>query len=440
MAVMLGVGAAMGQLPGFSIGDEQREVWEDVLDARARVELVCSENLFAEDDSLPSCPSVLSPLTQRKGVTQMDAKGAALAFPDVMERDTRKWAGLYFTGSRCATTRVCLKRKRCTVRQVYRSKHPRQGELLTAVFVETYRVTMSTHYGGSRYEARTTACAMCVPDECTGEQLSCPNGRIVGSASGLGGELVSRTRDINGEVVRLTKPLCEVACPAGTWLTCQDDTECMYVSPSAEAIREISGNQTGPGASAAVRRWIQKNRQAYRDGVPVSLDLGVPVDRCYPCHLAANLRHFGRRVTTDAVLLGQGYLQFECPGGSLGPRMCGSNEVSQIETSSPCQCKPGWFRDGQGVCQPCEAGHRCRFGATLASGMEACPVDTFASGGSAECVACGKDAGRCGAHEALTRCSGVGFQGRDSECVDCNTCMEVSGRQVPGTKPCLHLV
>ena len=445
MAVLVtGVGGgSMWILEGFK---------KDAYNVESRVTLECDEKGVSAGEGvlLTACHGTLSDFTQQNGIGVFNTAGSALPHGDVIPGKPQEWPAMYFEGPRgwvntgvllnpmdtvsCKRqTQLCLRRLTCTMHEEFWGNTPRSRDA---------KIKLSKQDGGEQFAPQAKVCVMCAPTACSDAELSCPNGRMASSESGQEVEPQSATMGTNGLPARFVKPKCGSSCPVGTWLTCGDEAACWYVAPSAETIRAVLGGQRGP-MDVETRRWMQRNRVAKSD-LTVSLDLGVPVDRCYPCHLAANLKHFGRRVSTDAVLLGQGYLQFECPGGSLGPRMCGSNEVSQIQAGasggSPCQCKPGWFRDGQGVCQPCEAGHRCRFGATAASGMEACPVDTFSSGGSTECVACRKDAGRCGAHEALTRCSGAGFQGRDSVCVDCSECIEVSGRQVPGTKPCLHLV
>ncbi len=247
--------------------------------------------------------------------------------------------------------------------------------------------------------------------------------------------------------MRFKKPDCVIGCAAGTWLTCTDEVSCTYVTPSQaliELIRARARNATTVASvEGGVRQWVQRNKQAGVD-VPVSLGLGVPFDTCYPCQLAAGRSHFGRHVVTDSGLLNRGFLQFDCPGGELGPRMCGADELSLADnrtlTSSPCGCKPGLFRDAQGGCSVCTAGYRCLFGATMSNGVEQCPVDTYSVAGSSACTACGKQTGMCGPNQALTRCNGVGFQQQDSVCVDCNECVEISGGQTPGAKPCLHVV
>jgi hypothetical protein len=433
----------------FFISDERME---DALNVGSKLKLVCDDESSAADANLPTCHSILNPLAKRKGVVQFVAEGVALRHADVIDTDPRRWAGLYFTGataSECVTggmTRQCVRRKRCSLKQWFTGWHP--TDMAKGAMVAGYTITLTEQLGGKQYVATTTACAMCVPDACRDVDLVCPNGRLVGSDPSLQPPgPISQRRDANGIPLRFTKPLCPLSCPVGTWLTCKDEAECWYVAPSAETVRIVKGNarRTLGENDAEIRKWVQMNRMAKTD-VPVSLGLGIPIDECYPCHLAANLEHFGRRITTDGALMSQGYLQFECPGGADGPRPCRENEVSRSaatlnETQQTCQCKPGMFRDAQGGCQPCKAGFFCPFARPGSSGgMEACPVDTFSTGGSTACTACGRETGRCAAHQALTRCSGAAFQTRDSRCVDCEECMEVSGTLVAGTKPCLHVV
>jgi hypothetical protein len=220
-----------------------------------------------------------------------------------------------------------------------------------------------------------------------------------------------------------------------------ENSTCVYLAPGSELTQYPVETR-----DVETRKWIQRNKASVDPevDVPMSMELGVPIETCYPCKLAADLTHFGRRLRTDPVLLSSGFLQFECPGGAYAPVMCGSAEVSLVDsvtlTSGPCQCKPGLFRDAQDRCSPCEAGYRCPFGATAASGVEQCPVDTYSLSGSSACTACSKETGACAPYQALTRCSGVGFQTRDSMCVDCNDCAEVSGSLTPGVKPCLNLI
>ena len=457
---------------------EIEKVYWNPFNVQARVTLECNSQGPSETTAMNICPETLSDFARTRGVHELNVMGDALSFNDVLGLDPRYWTSLYFSGNgkhgtgsnsnyTCRTdTSLCIKRMVCTMKEDFWGM--REGtQQMILLGKQDWTKAADGKNKGRDYKGFSHTCVMCAPVPCTDAELSCPNGLVVAS-SGSSPQILSSKKNTNGRPGRFNKPECTIACPPGTWLTCTDEASCAYVAPSQETIGilqsvdqgRLDRAQTDPllwkrlkvlmdAKENEIRRWVQQNKASTGAGgtgadVPTSLGLGVPVDTCYPCSSAGGLQHFGRRVLTDPGLQNRGFLQFECPGGVFGPQMCAAGEVSQINattlTSSPCGCMEGRFRDQQGVCMPCLAGHRCRFGATFAGGIEACPVDTYSLAGSSACTPCGKEASACPSHQALTRCIGAGFQTRDSRCVDCNECVEISGSQTPGAKPCLHLV
>ena len=445
---------------------------QDSYNVEARVTLDCNQKGPDETPSMNICPAALSLFTRTHGVHQVTITGDALNFNDVLSPDPLYWTGMYFSkyenerrgttsGYACRTdVSACIQRMVCTIKEEFWGMTPSSKQQ----FVLLGYNDLNTGAGGGNFNPLSHTCVMCAPVPCTDAELSCPNGNVVDSTI-ISPEWKSAKLDTNGRSARFNKPNCHMSCPQGTWLTCTEEASCRYIAPSQATITIIQkGNQAQlsqptnqllqkpitvmiESRDNEIRQWVRQNKASTGPtgagaDVPVSLDWGVPFDTCYPCSLAANRKHFGRFTATDTVLQSQGFLQFECPGGELGPRMCSANEVSLIDnvtlTSSPCKCKPGLYRDAQDQCTPCPAGYRCPFG-TIASGVPQCPVDTYSHPGSSACTPCSKDTGACTSYQALTRCSGVENQKSDSVCVDCNHCVEVSGPGVGGV-PCLNLV
>jgi hypothetical protein len=475
--VLLGSLAGGGYLVDGQIVATIGHSYWDSYNVEVRVTLECNNQGPSEAAGMDICPETLSVFTRSRGAHGVTVTGDALSFNDVLGADPRYWTSLYFSenGRRGATsssnygcradTSLCMKRLVCTMKEEFWGMTDHSNQQM--VFLDGDDKTKDVE--GGDFTPRSHTCVMCAPVPCTDAELSCPNGLVV-SSKDTSPQLTSSKKDTNGRPARFNKPECTIGCPQGTWLTCTDEASCAYVAPSQETIdilqsvsqAQLDRAQMTPLLLRAlkvlmdkketeIRRWVQQNKASTGVGgtggdVPTSFGLGVLVDTCYPCSTAGGLQHFGRRVVTDTGLQTRGFLQFECPGGAFGPQMCAAGEVSQINnetlTSSPCGCMEGRFRDEQGVCMPCWAGHQCPFGATFASGIEACPVDTYSLAGSSACTPgpCGKEAGACATHQALTRCIGAGFQTRDSRCVDCNECVEISGSQTLGAKPCLNLV
>ena len=454
-----------------------------------RVTLDCNTRGPDETSSMDICPLALSLYTRSVGVREVTITGDALKFNDMLSPNPLLWIGMYFSdnmrrtlisestpasasGYICETgSNWCMKRMVCTIKEEFWGVKPNSNQVV--VLSSTDRYIMQGADGSSMevgFGPLSHTCVMCAPAPCTDAELSCPNGNVVDSTVPHP-ELTSAKLDTNGRPPRFNKPDCPISCPQGTWLTCMEETSCSYIAPSQATITRVQignqaqlnraqiGNRTDLLVQKAltariqlrdneILQWVRQNKASTGltgtgADVPVSLDWGVPFDTCYPCSLAANRKHFGRLTATDTALQSQGFLQFECPGGDLGPRICSANEVSLIDnvtlTSSPCKCKPGLYRDAQDHCSPCSAGYRCPFGATFAAGMQQCPVDTYSRPGSSACTPCSKDTGACTSYQALTRCSGAEYQTSDSVCVDCNHCVEVSGPDVGGV-PCLNLV
>jgi hypothetical protein len=441
----------------------------DSKSVEARLTLECNKAGPTETSEMKTCPERLRPFTVTEGrLVTFKMSGDALRHTDVLAWDPKLWAEMYFTRNAsvyaCKQGPLCMKRVVCSMKEEFWGLTSNSnGAVVYLDDDDCYHMTPDTGSWRPSYcfTPRTSVCVMCAPAPCTDAELQCRNGLVVESAAA--GGVTSAIKDVNGRAARFSRPQCTKACPEGTWLTCTDEARCAYVSPGAETmgiVKSVSQERLAAGdellksarqrmelREKEIRQWVRQNKAATGLGgagpgtdVPVSLELGVPFDTCYPCSLAGGLRHFGRRVSGDSALLEKGYLPFECPGGVEGPRECGVNEVSRVDNltlaSGRCGCRAGLYREGQSGCMPCPAGHLCVFGA----GPEPCPLDTFSVAGSSACTACGKSAGMCAAHQALTRCSGVGAQTRDSRCVDCNDCEEVSGSLTYGAVPCLSVV
>jgi hypothetical protein len=289
---------------------------------------------------------------------------------------------------------------------------------------------------------RTGLCILCAPTVCTSDELKCPMGTAVSSAYVPPvPDLISAIKDSNGQIARLNKPNCQVVCPAGTWLTCTDPGICAYIAPGLSTIRTFMDPNADKNAKDAnTLAWMQSNRRSSFDvKVPIGQELGIPIDTCYPCAKAAGIRHYGTVANTDPAHLRDGFLQFECPGGSSAPNPCPENMLSKVDPvtgmSTPCACRPGTYAQG-GKCSLCPEGNRCLF----AQAPEPCPIDTYALTGSSQCLPCSKDTSRCGQYYALERCSGgPEYQNRDTRCIDCNNCKELSTNTL-GTRPCLDII
>jgi len=269
--------------------------------------------------------------------------------------------------------------------------------------------------GSGLYRREVKGCVACQVVPCTG--YGCPNGRVVGRpADSVGGVVVKR-------------PACGKECSPGTFLTCRTGERCEYL-PLTDAQTSADGS--------GYRRWYEDNLRINSDLniVPVG-QLRPPVEDCYPCKFADRRTHAGVAQLTDGVQAGKGFLGFFCPGGASLPEDCPLNMVTRVDPAtnrtSGCGCKAGMvYEAASKSCVPCKAGHYCAWDGMAGPVERECPLDFYSEGGAEACKKC--DTKRsCDAGRALTRCmparaggmSGQ-YQRRDSECVSCSECQQLS--------------
>jgi hypothetical protein len=276
--------------------------------------------------------------------------------------------------------------------------------------------------------SKTTFCMLCPPQPCNAEEQSCPNGKVALKP----GLAVSHELDTNGEPYVISRAVCPKSCSPGYWLTCLNSDQkqkCRYQAPTEKMIFGEVDKDRG------VAKWIQQNRLAGNGVLPVAMQIrfGLLIDECYPCLYANGLSHYGETMLlADSQLVKKGYLDFYCPGGDQPPVACPQGQVSNIDSktnsSGPCDCMDGYYRDGA-TCRLCPAGSYCLF----ERGIVACPTDTYSLAGASVCLPCGTDSGACGPAQALIRCMGAKWQTQNAYCVDCQNCMFSGGK---GGVPC----
>jgi hypothetical protein len=266
-------------------------------------------------------------------------------------------------------------------------------------------------------------CTLCVPAEC--DDASCPNGKVEGSA----------VQAYNKKVYH--RPTCAVACPQGTWLTCEKSLGCTYQAPSTYRA----------SSAQAKREWYNLNVNARKSDLNIVEAWPLPAASCYPCNLADGQFHYGPRTETPLELFEGGFLSFRCPGGDSAPVMCPRNMVTKVDSatgrSGACECMSGYYRK-DGVCAMCPPGYRCRWAETAAGWTppvkEECPLDHYATDGQSECKPCGISYQMCDRSMALTRClpgENGKFQSRDSHCMTCANCKQVTN--IKDSWPCYRV-
>jgi hypothetical protein len=279
--------------------------------------------------------------------------------------------------------------------------------------------TPHTHYAHT-----VDKCTLCAPVECL--DFSCANGALA----------MAPVQAYSKKV--FNRPNCvEKKCVAGTFLTCSTGLECRYQVPSTYHM------QGAPGA----RAWLKLNQYEVKSDLNMGGDWPLPVTSCYPCKFGNGRTHFGNFIGTEESLFQDNFLQFECPGGALGPRACGKNKVSRFDNatgiSGVCQCKNGWYQasPGDAECTICPAGYRCRWDGLSPPTKVECEVDTYSDRGQTECRKCIVNTNICPKSQALTRCvrgnSGA-YQSRDAFCTDCGNCRQVTNAD--GALPCNRVI
>ena len=269
----------------------------------------------------------------------------------------------------------------------------------------------------------TDACTLCVPVECP--DSSCPFGRIN----------VLPVPSIWNKVYK--RPTCTGTCAAGTFLTCSTGLECRYQAPSEY---HVSG-------AVGAKAWLYRNQYVIRSDLNFGGGWPLPVDSCYPCKHANGRTHFGNYFGTDATLYQDDFLQFECPGGALGPRACGKNKVAKFDSATGvakgCFCRDGWYQAnaGDAECTRCPPGYRCKWDGATPPAKKECDVDMYSFEGQSECRNCTVNTNICPKTQALTRCvrGGSGaYQSRDAFCTDCENCRQITN--VDGALPCNRVI
>ena len=356
-----------------------------------------------------------------------------LVLSDQLSSNAEKWENAFSwnAGTACSTKdSICKAPVKCKLKQSYKANR-----------LETMDSSLSgtQQFGGvvfSTIREFNDVCVFCPPVPCTTEEKSCRNGFVMPSP----GLQVGQQADQNGYRYAYTKAQCTQACESGYWLTCINSDRskgCSYMAPSADVVSvAINADASDQSRKMQIARWIGSNRAAFTLlPVPMTVGYGLLINKCYPCLFANGVSHYGEPLLlTDSALVSQGYLSFYCPGGDSAPVPCPVNMLSRIDpntnTSSECNCKPGYYKNGN-VCDLCPAGQFCAFGSAPVD----CPVDHYSLSGASACTPCRTDAGVCGANFALRRCiGGPAFQNRDADCVDCQSCQ--TGSVSAGSVPC----
>ena len=255
-------------------------------------------------------------------------------------------------------------------------------------------------------------CTLCEPVECA--DSSCPNGALP----------MAPVPQYNRIV--FDRPNCAAnKCSPGTFLTCNTGLECTYQVPSTY---DVSG-------AAGGRWWLYRNQMVNKSDLNMGGSWPLPVDSCYPCKYANGRTHFGDYFGTDASLYLDDFLQFECPGGALGPRACGKNKVAKFDNATGiaggCHCRDGWYKANAGdeECTRCPPGYWCKWDGNTPPTKKECEVDMYSFEGQAECRKCNVNTNICPKSQALTRCvrgnDGM-YQSTDAFCTDCANCKQIT--------------
>jgi hypothetical protein len=269
----------------------------------------------------------------------------------------------------------------------------------------------------------TPRCTLCVPVACP--DASCPFGKIQGSPLVAFNNLVYQ------------RPSCRETCAAGTFLTCNTGLDCRYQAPSTY---HVSGD-------VGARAWLYLNQYTVKSDLNLGGGWPLPASGCYPCKFANGRTHFGTYFGTDATLYQDNFLQFECPGGALGPRACGRNKVAKFDNATGiaggCYCRDGWYKANAGdeECTKCPAGYWCKWDKNTPPTKKECDVDMYSFEGQTECRNCTVNTNICPKSQALTRCvrgNNGEYQSRDAFCTDCGNCRQITNAD--GALPCNRVI
>ena len=321
---------------------------------------------------------------------------------------------------------VCKQARKCKLKESYFSQRltnaydPTKAQIPEdsgrySVINDDWENTPYTHHAHT-----VDACTLCAPVECS--DASCANGALP----------MFPVPAYNKKVFNM--PNCaESKCATGTFLTCNTGLDCRYQVPSTYHVLGAAGG----------RAWLYRNQYVVKSDLNFGGSWPIPVDSCYPCKYASGRTHFGEFFGTEASLFQDNFLQFECPGGALGPRPCGRNKVARFDAATGiaggCFCKNGWYQanDGDKECTICPAGYRCKWDGAMPPTKKECEVDMYSFEGQAVCRDCTVNTNICPKSQALTRCvrgNGGAYQSRDAFCTDCGNCRQITN--VEGALPC----
>lgn len=335
---------------------------------------------------------------------------------------------------------------------------------------ESQHMTCSMHSydHGSSKDLFDQKCNICIPSKTTG---TCPVGHYSNTP-------VPATDPVSGSGTPYGKISC-ISCERGSWLTCKSGTSVGSNICSYPVQRKI-WTGTYVDYSWYVREYI--DRTAPLDPVPapytalnkhLSYDLhweteqigswasniqitksdinalplqGTLIGQCYACKLAVGISHYGVAASTDSNRFANNKLDFYCPGGSAAPVSCGTNRVAVMDErgwATDCQCDDGYYSDTRGgSCTECPAGFYCKIDQKVSpywTRKLPCPTYHYSLTGQSTCTKCNTDSSSCcpsgvkDCGRVRTACL-VGFQEKDSYCVDCTSCRELSPD--PGNPPC----